>query len=122
MPRLLDKVCVVNGAASTIGQAVVERFISDGAVVVGVDTAEGSVGHHAVQANLADEAQVEAMYQEVVGQYGRLDVIYNKHGAYGSARRLGAGHEPGDVATGAGCQPDQHLPRMQARHPPPAGH
>ena len=79
MSRLLDKVCVVNGAASAIGRAVVERLISDGAVVVGVDTVEHSVGH-AVQADLADEAQVEAMYQEVVGRYGRLDVIYNNMG------------------------------------------
>jgi NAD(P)-dependent dehydrogenase (short-subunit alcohol dehydrogenase family) len=80
MSRLLHKVCVVNGAASTIGQAVVQRFIGDGAVVVGVDTAEHFVGQHSAQADLADEAQVEAMYQEVVGQFGRLDVIYNKMG------------------------------------------
>lgn len=32
------------------------------------------------QADLADEPQVEAMYQQVVRSYGRLDVIYNNVG------------------------------------------
>jgi NAD(P)-dependent dehydrogenase (short-subunit alcohol dehydrogenase family) len=78
--RLVDKVCVVNGAASEIGQAVVGRFASEGAVVVGVDKVEHSVGEHTVQADLADESQVEAMYEHVARRYGRLDVIYNNMG------------------------------------------
>lgn len=32
------------------------------------------------QADLADEPQVEAIYQQVVRSYGRLDVIYNNVG------------------------------------------
>lgn len=78
--RLVGKVCVVNGAASEIGQAVAERFASEGAVVVGVDQAEHAVGEFVVQADLADEPQVEAMYEQVVRSYGRLDVIYNNMG------------------------------------------
>jgi NAD(P)-dependent dehydrogenase (short-subunit alcohol dehydrogenase family) len=78
--RLTGKVCVVNGAASEIGQAVAGRFASEGGVVVGVDKAGHPVGEHAVQADLVDEAQVEAMYGEVVARYGRLDVIYNNMG------------------------------------------
>ena len=77
MSRLVDKVCVVNGAASTIGQAVTERFISEGAVVVGVDRVEHSVGECAVQADLADEAQVEAMVTRTVEVLGRLDILFN---------------------------------------------
>jgi NAD(P)-dependent dehydrogenase (short-subunit alcohol dehydrogenase family) len=71
---------VVNGAASEIGQAVAERFAREGAVVVGVDQAEHHVGDHVIQADLADEPQVEAMYQQVVRRHGRLDVIYNNMG------------------------------------------
>jgi NAD(P)-dependent dehydrogenase (short-subunit alcohol dehydrogenase family) len=78
--RLADKVCVVNGAASPIGQAVAERFATEGGVVVGVDKVTHSVGDHAVQADLVDESQVEAMYEQVVRRYGRLDVIYNNMG------------------------------------------
>jgi NAD(P)-dependent dehydrogenase (short-subunit alcohol dehydrogenase family) len=80
MPVLAGKVCVVNGAASTIGQAVAQRFASEGAVVVGVDKVEHSVGEHVMRADLADESQVRAMYEHVVRRYGRLDVIYNNMG------------------------------------------
>lgn len=52
MSRLGDKVCLVNGVASTIGQAVAERFGRERAVVVGVDRAEHSVGERAMQADL----------------------------------------------------------------------
>ena len=78
--RLADKVCVVNGAGNEIGRAVAERFASEGAVVVGVDQAGHGVGEYAVQADLVDEAQVEAMYEQVVHRFGRLDVIYNNMG------------------------------------------
>ena len=64
--RLVGKVCVVNGAASEIGQAVAERFASEGAVVVGTDVAGHDVGEYAVQADLTDEPQVEGMYEQVV--------------------------------------------------------
>jgi NAD(P)-dependent dehydrogenase (short-subunit alcohol dehydrogenase family) len=78
--RLIDKVCVVNGAASRIGQAVAERFASEGGLVVGVDKVPHAVGEHAVQADLVEESQVAAMYEQVVRRYGRLDVIYNNMG------------------------------------------
>jgi NAD(P)-dependent dehydrogenase (short-subunit alcohol dehydrogenase family) len=78
--RLAGKVCVVNGAASEIGQAVAARFASEGAVVIGVDRAEHGVGESAIQADLADEPAVEAMYEQVVRGHGRLDVIYNNMG------------------------------------------
>jgi NAD(P)-dependent dehydrogenase (short-subunit alcohol dehydrogenase family) len=78
--RLAEKVCVVNGAASEIGRAVAERFAGEGAVVVAVDKAAHDVGEYAMQADLTSEPQVEAMYQDVVGRYGRLDVIYNNMG------------------------------------------
>jgi len=71
---------VVNGAASTIGRAVCNRFASEGAVVVGVDKVEHSVGERSVQADLVDESQVRAMYDRVVQTFGRLDVIYNNMG------------------------------------------
>jgi len=77
---LAGKVCVVNGAASVIGQAVAMRFASEGAVVVGVDRVEHSVGGHAMRVDLADESQVQAMYERVVREHGRLDVIYNNMG------------------------------------------
>jgi NAD(P)-dependent dehydrogenase (short-subunit alcohol dehydrogenase family) len=77
---LVGKVCVVNGAASLIGQAVAERFVREGALVVGVDRLEHSVGARSLQADLTEEAQVEETYREIVREHGRLDVIYNNMG------------------------------------------
>ncbi|WP_406503663.1 SDR family oxidoreductase [Streptomyces sp. NBC_00212] len=80
MSLLVDKVCVVNGAASTIGRAVADRFAREGAFVIGVDKDDHTVGNHTVRADLTDESQVQAMYDDVVDRYGRLDVIYNNMG------------------------------------------
>jgi len=78
--RLANKVCVVNGAASPIGQAVAERFAREGAVVVGVDQVDHFVGEHAIRADLTQEADVEAVYKQIVSRHARLDVIYNNMG------------------------------------------
>src|SRR6201995_3749393 len=80
VPRLAGKGCVINGAASKSGGGGPPRFAAEGAVVAGVDQAAHDVGEHVVQADLTDEPQVEAMYEEVVRRYGRLDVIYNNMG------------------------------------------
>ncbi len=48
LERLKDRVCVINGAASAIGEAVAERFQEEGALVIGVDKAEHSVGDHSL--------------------------------------------------------------------------
>jgi NAD(P)-dependent dehydrogenase (short-subunit alcohol dehydrogenase family) len=80
MSRLNGKVCVVNGVASTIGQAVAERFAREGGVVVGVDKVAHDVGDLALQADLADEPQVISAYDQVLRRYQRLDVIYNNMG------------------------------------------
>jgi NAD(P)-dependent dehydrogenase (short-subunit alcohol dehydrogenase family) len=71
---------VINGAASDIGQAVTDRFRREGATVVGVDVVEHEVGDLKLRADLAEESQVIAMYEQVVRDYGRLDVIYNNVG------------------------------------------
>ncbi|MFD0635788.1 SDR family oxidoreductase [Catenulispora yoronensis] len=84
---LIGKVCVVNGAASLIGQAVADRFTREGAVVVGVDLVEHSVGVHSLQADLSDEGLVEETYRRIVRDHGRLDVIYNNMGLMGSGDR-----------------------------------
>jgi NAD(P)-dependent dehydrogenase (short-subunit alcohol dehydrogenase family) len=84
---LAGKVCVVNGAASLIGRAVAERFGRDGAVVVGVDKAAHGVGDHSLQADLVEQSTVAKVYQQVVHDHGRLDVIYNNMGLMASDDR-----------------------------------
>lgn len=78
--RFADRVCVVNGAASEIGEAVAERLRGEGALVVGVDRLEHTVGDVPLTADLGVEAEVRALYADVVARLGRLDVVYNNQG------------------------------------------
>jgi NAD(P)-dependent dehydrogenase (short-subunit alcohol dehydrogenase family) len=78
--RLKDKVCVVNGAASPIAEAVANRLSSEGATVVGVDQRQHGVGPHPRTADLADEDQVRELFAGVKNDLGRIDVLYNNAG------------------------------------------
>jgi NAD(P)-dependent dehydrogenase (short-subunit alcohol dehydrogenase family) len=78
MGRLDGKVCVVTGAAGGIGAATCELFVAEGATVVGVDLVAGE--HVAVEADVTDDAQVQAMYASAREQHGRVDVLFNNAG------------------------------------------
>ena len=78
--RLEGKVCVITGAASGIGAESARLFGEEGAIVVGVDLAEDSVGDLAIAADVTDEDQVEAMYATTHEQFGRIDVLFNNAG------------------------------------------
>lgn len=74
--RLVDKVVIVTGGGSGIGAAIVERFRSEGAVVVVLDLAEGAD----LRCDVTDEAAVESAFDTVVARHGRLDVLVNSAG------------------------------------------
>jgi NAD(P)-dependent dehydrogenase (short-subunit alcohol dehydrogenase family) len=78
--RLAGRVCVITGAASGIGAESARLFAEEGARVVGVDLKEGAVGELALQADVTDPAQVEAMYARARGELGRIDVLFNNAG------------------------------------------
>jgi NAD(P)-dependent dehydrogenase (short-subunit alcohol dehydrogenase family) len=78
--RLQEKVCVITGAASGIGAESARLFSAEGATVVGVDLSPDSVGDLAIQADVTDPAQVEAMYTRTREGYGRIDVLFNNAG------------------------------------------
>ena len=81
MPSRLDgKVCVITGAASGIGAETARLFAEEGARVVGVDIAGGSVGDLALQADVADEDSVREMYAEAAEEMGQIDVLFNNAG------------------------------------------
>lgn len=87
--RLQNKVCMVTGGAAGIGKATAERFAEEGATVIICDvneeqgraTAE-SIGAAAAfyKLNVADRAAVQAVVDDVVEQYGRVDVLVNNAG------------------------------------------
>jgi NAD(P)-dependent dehydrogenase (short-subunit alcohol dehydrogenase family) len=85
--RLQDRVAVVTGAGSGIGLATARRFASEGAhvVCVDVDEAAGQAAAEAtnglfVRADVTVEADVIAMYDAAVSNYGGLDIAFNNAG------------------------------------------
>ncbi|BBY49053.1 3-ketoacyl-ACP reductase [Mycolicibacterium arabiense] len=87
------RVAVVTGGSGGIGREIVERLATDGfsvavhysgsadraeQVVRSVTDANGSA--FAVQADVADEDAVSAMFDEVTSRYGGVDVIVNTAG------------------------------------------
>ena len=90
--RLKDKVALITGAGSGIGEATVIRFAEEGAKViindVNLDSANKvaqdikSKGGEAlvVNADVTNKIQVQAMIKEILGKYGKLDIIVNNAG------------------------------------------
>jgi ketoreductase RED2 len=89
MQRFADKVVVVTGSSSGIGEAAARLFAGEGAAVVvnsssSVEAGEAvaaslSEGFY-VRANVADEASAAALIDATIERYGRLDVLVNNAG------------------------------------------
>jgi NAD(P)-dependent dehydrogenase (short-subunit alcohol dehydrogenase family) len=87
-----NKVALVTGAAAGMGLATGKAFAEAGAAVVLADFREDSVkaearklaaaGHKAiaVRCDVSDDAQVAAMVDRTVAEFGRLDVAFNNAG------------------------------------------
>ena len=85
--RLAGKVGVITGAGSGIGLATARRFAADGARVVcaDLDAESGSkaadeIGGRFVPVDVTSEAQVQALYQAVVDEFGGVDISFNNAG------------------------------------------
>ncbi len=78
--RLEDKVCVITGARGGIGTASAAVFAREGARVVGVDVVDGAPGELSLRVDVTDEQQVIEMYERVLEQFGRIDVLFNNAG------------------------------------------
>jgi NAD(P)-dependent dehydrogenase (short-subunit alcohol dehydrogenase family) len=87
--RLEGKVCVITGAGGGMGREAAIVFTEEGARVCAADVdaalAEETVSlcsgdAFGLQANVADEADVELMYAETAARFGGVDVLYNNAG------------------------------------------
>ncbi|MEJ5914410.1 SDR family oxidoreductase [Pseudokineococcus sp. 1T1Z-3] len=87
------RVAIVTGGSGGIGRAVVERLAADGTAVVvhysgsagrakdAVEAVTGAGGQAiSVQADVADEAEVAALFDTAESTYGGVDVVVNTAG------------------------------------------
>jgi NAD(P)-dependent dehydrogenase (short-subunit alcohol dehydrogenase family) len=90
--RLQGKVCIVTGAGQGIGRATAKRLGQEGAIVVVADRVKESatqtlaeLHEHGVEAikalvDLATMSGAQALMQQTVAAYGRIDVLVNNVG------------------------------------------
>ncbi|EGH31227.1 Short-chain dehydrogenase/reductase SDR, partial [Pseudomonas syringae pv. japonica str. M301072] len=96
MNRFTQKVIVVTGAGSGIGEATAKRFAEEGASVVLVGRNHDKLakvaaqlkgeGHLIRATDVADPSDVEALFKEVATRFGRLDVLVNNAGIVKSGK------------------------------------
>jgi NAD(P)-dependent dehydrogenase (short-subunit alcohol dehydrogenase family) len=73
---LAGKIAIVTGGSSGIGAAIVARFRSEGATALALDVADGAD----LRCDVTDAAAVDAAFDRVVAEHGRLDVLVNSAG------------------------------------------
>ena len=85
--RLQDRVCLVTGGAAGIGKATAIRFAEEGAKVIICDLAvepgqqvAQEIGGKFYKVNVADRQEVQAWVDDVVREFGRIDVLVNNAG------------------------------------------
>ena len=97
MSRLANKVALVTGGGSGIGEATVRLFVAEGAAVVIADIQDdrgrrvaGELGPRAayVHADVSREGDVQAAVAETVRRFGRLDCMFNNAGYGGVGGRI----------------------------------
>lgn len=93
--ELEDKVAVVTGGSSGIGKAAARRLAREGAKVAIVarnkdklrsainDIEENGGEAIALSADVGDPLDMEAVYDEVNGEWGRLDIVFANAGVNG---------------------------------------
>ncbi|REC94919.1 SDR family oxidoreductase [Kushneria indalinina] len=86
---LTDRVAVVTGASSGIGEATARVLAAEGVNVVlvarsadRIEALADELGEraHALPTDVGDPAQVERLFQTVSGRFGGLDLLFNNAG------------------------------------------
>src|SRR5215208_3574712 len=96
---LEGKVALVTGGGSGVGAAIARQFAQAGARVLVVgrraeqlqatcDSITDGVPVRPAVADVADRGQVTALVEQIVGEFGRIDMLINNAGVNTPERRL----------------------------------
>jgi 3-oxoacyl-[acyl-carrier protein] reductase len=107
MPQLTGKVAVVTGASKGIGAEIARQLAAAGAAVVvnyssskgGADKVVDDISKAggkalAVQANVAEQSDIQKLFAEAKKAFGRVDILVNNAGIYefASLEQINAEH------------------------------
>ncbi|WP_092511775.1 SDR family oxidoreductase [Xenorhabdus mauleonii] len=108
--RFKDKVVIITGAGSGIGEATAKRFSQEGAIVVlaGRDTDKlqrvrselSSDQALVIQTDVADRESAKKMVDETIRHFGRIDILVNNAGLYVVGDLLSVSQEEGNDVLG----------------------
>jgi meso-butanediol dehydrogenase / (S,S)-butanediol dehydrogenase / diacetyl reductase len=106
--RLANKVAIVTGGGRGIGQTICRTMAAEGATIVVVDIDRAAAEETAalirglgreslaLAVNVTNKAQVQAMVGNVVGAFGRIDVLMNNVGVLAISSVLDMAEETWD--------------------------
>ncbi|MDF2855645.1 MAG: tungsten formylmethanofuran dehydrogenase [Neobacillus sp.] len=87
MGRLENKVAIITGGASGIGERMVELFSKEGAIVIAADINEAALEKvsqkenvYGMKLNVAADEDWETLAKEVNDRFGRIDILVNNAG------------------------------------------
>ena len=92
MKKLENKVAIITGGASGIGEATVKLFIEEGCKVTVADIDQDALDSIAeehgdkvfvLKVDVSDPKEVEGMVQKTVAHFGKLDILHNNAGIGG---------------------------------------
>ena len=96
MGKLQDRIAIITGAASGIGEACAELFAREGAKVIVADIQDQAgervakdIGGCYLHVDLTDPTQVEGVIKSAVQEYGRIDILVNNAGIEGDPGLIG---------------------------------
>ena len=117
--NLKDKVIVITGGSKGLGKALASLFVKEGSIVVisshnqnDLETTAKEINATAIVADITKEQEVKDLAEQVVKDYGRIDIWINNAGVLyrfpkGELIDMGRVHQMFDVnimGTVFGCQ------------------
>lgn len=87
MGRLDNKVAIITGGASGIGEGMVKLFSQEGAIVIAADINEAALEKisqlenvYGMKLNVASDEDWEVLAKEVNDRFGKIDILVNNAG------------------------------------------
>ncbi|WP_217560646.1 SDR family NAD(P)-dependent oxidoreductase [Paenibacillus sp. GbtcB18] len=87
MGQLDNKVAIITGGASGIGERMVDLFAQEGAIVIAADINEEALARaskkhnvHGMKLNVASDEDWAALAKEVNDRFGKIDILVNNAG------------------------------------------